>query len=59
LDVNCNNLPEDGPIKPKRVGNKNKLLFIYIYGVFYVGFQLYRHIGYYVEGNDKKHNIYD
>jgi hypothetical protein len=39
LDVNSNNLPEDGPIEPKHVGNKNKFVYIYIYGVFYVGFQ--------------------
>ena len=38
LDVNYNNLPEDGPTGPKYVGNKNKLVYIYIYGVFYVAF---------------------
>jgi len=58
LDVNSNNLPEDGPIEPKHIGNKNKLVYIYIYGVFYVGFQLYRHIDYHVEGNDKEQNTY-
>ena len=39
MDVNSKNLPADGPIEPKHVGNKNKLVYIYIYGVFYVGFQ--------------------
>jgi hypothetical protein len=46
LDVNSNNLPADGSIEPKYVGDKNKLVYIYIYGVFCVGVQLYRHIGY-------------
>jgi hypothetical protein len=54
LDVNSNSLPQDGPIEPKHVGNKNNLVYIYIYSVFYVGFQLYRHTDYYVEGKDKK-----
>jgi hypothetical protein len=42
LDINS----ADGPIEPTHVGNKNKLVYIYIYGVFYVGFQLYRHSDY-------------